>query len=96
MGRDHCVLDEIDEEAGRILIVARPSFLLEAPSAAPDNLLHHLPASARYPSELLNNCTHLTFPALVIYGAILMGIGLLMPQGILNFARQRPRPPGTA
>ncbi|HEY7676845.1 MAG TPA: branched-chain amino acid ABC transporter permease [Candidatus Methylomirabilis sp.] len=40
---------------------------------------------------LLKNYLHLAFPALVIYGAILMGIGLLMPQGILNFFRQRRR-----
>lgn len=41
---------------------------------------------------LLKNYLHLAFPALVIYGLILMGIGLLMPQGILNFVRQRRRP----
>jgi len=38
---------------------------------------------------VLKNYLHLTFPALAIYGLILMGIGLLMPQGVLNFLRQR-------
>ena len=44
---------------------------------------------------VLKNYLHLTFPALAIYGLILMGIGLLMPQGVVNFLRQRrgsPRP----
>jgi branched-chain amino acid transport system permease protein len=44
---------------------------------------------------VLKNYLHLTFPALAIYGLILMGIGLLMPQGVVNYLRQRrgsPRP----
>jgi hypothetical protein len=28
-------------------------------------------------------------PALAVYGIILLGIGLLMPQGVLNYARRR-------
>ena len=40
----------------------------------------------------LKNSLHLTFPALGIYGSILMGIGLLMPQALLNAFRQRRRP----
>jgi branched-chain amino acid transport system permease protein len=40
---------------------------------------------------LLKNYLHLTFPALVIYGAILMAIGLLMPEGIINALRARRR-----
>ncbi len=41
---------------------------------------------------VLKNYLHLAFPALVIYGTLLMLIGLLMPQGILNFFRERRRP----
>ena len=40
---------------------------------------------------LLKNYLRLAFPALVIYGAILMAIGLLMPQGVINFFRDRRR-----
>ncbi len=40
---------------------------------------------------LLKNYLHLTVPALAVYGLILLGIGLLMPEGILNYAgRRRP------
>lgn len=43
---------------------------------------------------LLKNYLHLTFPALAVYGIILLGIGLLMPQGVLNFfGRRRAIPP---
>ncbi len=45
---------------------------------------------------VLKNYLHLAFPALAIYGLILLGIGLLMPQGILNFVRQRRRSPRPA
>jgi branched-chain amino acid transport system permease protein len=38
---------------------------------------------------LLKNYLHLTFPALAVYGLILLGIGLLMPQGVLNFFGRR-------
>ncbi len=41
---------------------------------------------------LLKNYLHLTFPALAVYGMILLGIGLLMPQGVLNFFGRVPRP----
>ncbi len=40
---------------------------------------------------VLKNYLQLAFPALVIYGSILMAIGLLMPQGIINFFRARRR-----
>lgn len=40
----------------------------------------------------LKNYLHLAFPALAIYGVILMGIGLLMPQGVINYFRDRRRP----
>ena len=38
---------------------------------------------------VLKNYLHLAFPALAIYGMILMGIGLLMPHGVLVFLRKR-------
>lgn len=41
---------------------------------------------------LLKNYLHLAVPALAVYGLILLGIGLLMPQGVLNVRRLRPRP----
>jgi branched-chain amino acid transport system permease protein len=41
----------------------------------------------------LKNYLHLTVPALAVYGAILLGIGLVMPDGILRTARRRPRTP---
>jgi len=38
---------------------------------------------------VLKNYLHLAFPALAVYGMILMGIGLLMPHGVLRFLRRR-------
>lgn len=40
---------------------------------------------------LLKNYLHLAVPALAIYGLILLAIGLLMPQGVLNVAARRRR-----
>jgi len=37
----------------------------------------------------LKNYLHLTVPALAVYGLILLGIGLLLPEGVLNYARRR-------
>ncbi len=37
---------------------------------------------------VLKNYLHWAFPALAIYGMILMGIGLLMPHGVLVFVRR--------
>lgn len=37
---------------------------------------------------LLKNYLHLAVPALAIYGLILLAIGLLMPQGVLNVGRR--------
>ena len=45
---------------------------------------------------LLKNYLHLTVPALAIHGLILLGIGLLMPQGVLNITARRQRPPATS
>ena len=42
----------------------------------------------------LKNYLHLAFPALAMYGIILMVIGLAMPRGVLNFVRQRRGPIG--
>jgi branched-chain amino acid transport system permease protein len=42
---------------------------------------------------LLKNYLHLAVPALAIYGLILLGIGLLMPEGVLNAAGRRARHP---
>jgi branched-chain amino acid transport system permease protein len=39
----------------------------------------------------LKNYLHLTVPALAVYGVILLGIGLLMPEGVLNYAGRRRR-----
>jgi ABC-type branched-subunit amino acid transport system permease subunit len=38
---------------------------------------------------ILKNYLHLTVPALAIYGLILLGIGLLMPDGLLSYAGRR-------
>ena len=40
---------------------------------------------------LLKNYLHLAVPALAIYGLILLGIGLLMPQGVLKVTWRRRR-----
>jgi branched-chain amino acid transport system permease protein len=40
---------------------------------------------------LLKNYLHLAVPALAIYGVILLGIGLLLPEGVLNAAGRRFR-----
>lgn len=40
---------------------------------------------------LLKNYLHLTVPALAVYGIMLLGIGLLMPQGVLNVRPARAR-----
>ncbi|HEV8306677.1 MAG TPA: branched-chain amino acid ABC transporter permease [Methylomirabilota bacterium] len=40
---------------------------------------------------VLKNYLHLTVPALAIYGLILLGIGLLLPEGLLNYAGRRRR-----
>lgn len=40
---------------------------------------------------VLKNYLHLAFPALAIYGIILMGIGLAMPQGVLMFLHRQRR-----
>jgi branched-chain amino acid transport system permease protein len=40
---------------------------------------------------VLKNYLHLTVPALAVYGLILLGIGLLLPEGVLNYARRRRR-----
>ena len=37
----------------------------------------------------LKNYLHLTVPALAVYGLILLGIGLFLPEGVLNYARRR-------
>jgi branched-chain amino acid transport system permease protein len=37
----------------------------------------------------LKNYLHLAVPALAIYGVILLGIGLLLPEGVLNWRRRR-------
>ena len=37
----------------------------------------------------LKNYLHLAVPALAIYGVILLGIGLLLPEGVLNRGRKR-------
>jgi branched-chain amino acid transport system permease protein len=37
----------------------------------------------------LKNYLHLTVPALAVYGLILLGIGLVLPEGVLNYARRR-------
>jgi branched-chain amino acid transport system permease protein len=38
---------------------------------------------------VLKNYLHLTVPALAVYGLILLGIGLCLPEGVLNYARRR-------
>jgi branched-chain amino acid transport system permease protein len=38
---------------------------------------------------VLKNYLHLAVPALAIYGVILLGIGLLLPEGVLNWRRRR-------
>jgi ABC-type branched-subunit amino acid transport system permease subunit len=45
---------------------------------------------------LLKNYLHLAVPALAVYGLILLGIGLLMPEGVLNIAARRRRPAARA
>jgi ABC-type branched-subunit amino acid transport system permease subunit len=40
---------------------------------------------------VLKNYLHLTVPALAVYGVILLGIGLLLPEGVLNYAGRRAR-----
>jgi branched-chain amino acid transport system permease protein len=37
----------------------------------------------------LKNYLHLTVPALAVYGLLLLGIGLFLPEGVLNYARRR-------
>jgi branched-chain amino acid transport system permease protein len=37
----------------------------------------------------LKNYLHLGVPALAIYGVMLLGIGLLLPEGVLNWGRKR-------
>jgi len=42
----------------------------------------------------LKNYLHLAVPALAVYGVILLGIGLLMPEGVLNVVGRRARRTG--
>jgi len=39
----------------------------------------------------LKNYLHLAVPALAVYGLLLLGIGLLLPEGVLNYAQRRRR-----
>ncbi len=45
---------------------------------------------------VLKNYLHLAVPALAVYGLILLGIGLLLPEGVLNYRRPRRRMGGAA